>query len=461
VQSRISQAALKVELDAISSLANSGGSSSDIVASGGITTNFSKVIKAISYCSISNDLILERYSVAKSFLDIYTTSVNSLVSASRSQDIVETLNFLSKIGNVELLKNLTQEYISSKQLLYSKVVDEAVSIKSTTRQVRIAKNILPNILFGRNEDIDVLAVGLPVKSIETLRRVDVKTNTNISLTGKEYIELEFSKRNIQFADMVPKSSKIRFSPRLEVVPQFSSALNLSGQIEDFIYLCYDDSSWKPMNLNEAINFINKITGLSYVESTVIVMNHALDSICKLFFNSTVGFSFDEFLIGRKIGRISKEGYDFLNLLLGDENVSKVIPIGDMSIADCIEKNGNIYNVKSFSKLGKDVIDRTDQSTHRLFNLFLSDASFNTERLIEDLIKTNPFERVYCCVLSQEDYVFDKISSYSTKSGRTIVDGLLREKIISQQDEEIKFIEDNFTRRLDADEISVRINLVSN
>jgi hypothetical protein len=261
--------------------------------------------------------------------------------------------------------------------------------------------------------------------------------------------------------MIPKSSKIRFSPRLEVVPQFSDAVNLIGQIEDFIYLCYDESSWQPKNLNEAINFINKITGLSYVESTVIVMNHTLDAICKLFFNSTTGLSFDEFLTGRKIGQISKEGYDFLNLLLSDQNISNVIPIGDMSISDCIEKNNNTYNVKSFSKLGKDVIDKTDQSTHRLFSLLLSDASFNTEKLIEEFAKTNPFERIYCCVLNQDDYVFDKVSSYSSKSGRATVNGLLRGKMISQQEEEIKFIEDDFVRRLDADEISVKINLVSN
>jgi hypothetical protein len=461
VQSRISIDAIKVELGALAAISNSSGTTADIVSSGKITTNFSKIIKAIAYCSISNDLILERYSLAKSFLDIYTTSVNSLISSSQSQDIIESLDILAKIQNIELLKNLTQEYISSKQLLYSKVFNESISIKNSTRQIRVAKNVLKNILDDKNNDVDVICVGLPVKTTEILRRFDSKTNKSISLTGKEYIELEFTKRNVQFSDIVFKSSKIRFSPRLEVIPRFSDSINLNGQIEDFIYLCYEENNWVSKNLNQATTFINKITGLSYVESTVLILNHVIDSICKLTFNVTAGLSFDEFLSNKNNNEISKEGYDFFNLLLSDPVMSEILPTGDMSKEDYLEKNKNSYRLKSFSSLGKDVIDKIDQSTYRLLGLFLGDTSFNAEKFIEELVKTNAFERVYCCILNQDDYVFDKISSYSTKSGRTVVDGLLRDKIVTQTDEEIVFNDDSFMKRLDADEISVKINLVSN
>jgi hypothetical protein len=462
VQARIERGALEVELNSISSLANSTGSGSDIISSGRISSNFSEIIKAMCYCSISNDLVCERFSVAKTYLDIYTTSVTSIVSIASSPNTLDALKKLQSLGNLEILKNLSQEYISSKQFLYTRVFGEPLSIKPTTRLVRIALNVLTSVLSSKNDDTDVIITGLPIKSIETLRRINPSTSPGLNVSDKEYIELEFTKRNVQFSDLIQKSSKVRFSQRLEVIPQFTDATNLTGQAEDFLYLCYEDGNWAPKSFSEAAIFINSITGLSYVDSTVIVMNHIIDAMCKLLFGSLVGFSIEEFMSSDNIIELSQEGLNLLNSMLNDINISKVIPCGQLQQSEYVEKlNGNLYKLKNFAELDKDSINKTDQSTHRLFSLFLSDPIFSTEFFLSKLIETGPFERVYCSLLNQEDYIFDNVSSYSTRSGRANLDGLIRLKILEQKDNESKFIDNNFVNRLDADEISVRINLVSN
>lgn len=465
VQSRINVNDLLAERRALDAIATTEGTVAEIISTTQITPSFSNILKAISYCSTSNDLIIERYSVLKAFVEMYTTSVASLTNAVSSNETKKIVNSLKTAGKLEILNNLTLEYISSKQLSLIKDFEDPITVRYSTRTSRIANNIISLLLGAPNvKDFDVITIGIPVKGVEVLRRVDSNSIVDLDKSGRgEYVEIELSKRDIQFSDIVRKPVKIRFTPFLEVIPQFTTSLDMITSFEDFTFLCYFDKRWNQLHLSDAVNFVSNKTGLEYADSVVVVINHIVDALCKLSMKSLSSIMIEDLTSTRVKNEISKGGYDFFKNILKDQVSGRMLPTGDMNDGEYLYRNeASNYSLKMFSELGKNVIDKTDQPTHRLLSSFLNDPIFYYENEFSAASSTPPFERVYCCAVSTNDFEIDRTLSYSIESAKAMISGLIRSGLMVDDGASLKYVKENGkVARLIADEISAKINLVSN
>jgi hypothetical protein len=172
--------------------------------------------------------------------------------------------------------------------------------------------------------------------------------------------------------------------------------------------------------------------------------------------------FENLISTKKRNSISKSGYEFLTNIKSDQIVGSILPTGDMNEDDYLFKDNENYSFKMFSELGKNVIDKTDQSTHRLLTSFINDPIFSYENELNDLTSTSAFERIYCFVVSSNDFEIDRELSYSIESARTMISGLLRSSLMVDDGTTLKYVkEEGKMSRLIADEMSVKINLVSN
>jgi hypothetical protein len=465
VQTRIKVNDLLAERRSLDAIATAEGTVADIIANTIITPSFASILKAISYCSTSNDLTIERYSVLNSFVEMYTTAVASLTNTVSSNEIKKIVSSLKATGRLDVLNNLTLEYISSKQLSLIKDFEDPITVRYPTRTSRVANNIISILLGSPNiKDFDIITVGVPVKSVEVLRRVHSSSTVSLDKSGRgEYIEIELSKRDIQFSDIVRKPVKIRFTPFLEVVPQFTTSLDMISSFEDFTFLCYFDKKWNQLQLSDAVNFVINKTGLEYSDSVVIVINHIVDALCKLSMKSLSSINIEDLTSTRIKNEISKGGYDFFKNILRDQISGEMLPTGDMNDDEYLYKNiGSNYSLKMFSELGKNVIDKTDQPTHRLLSSFLNDPIFYYENEFNSISATPAFERIYCCAVSTNDFEIDRILSYSIESAKAMISGLIHSGLMVDDGTTLKYVkEDGKISRLIADEISAKINLVSN
>lgn len=464
VQSRIDVSELMSERRALQTIASSNGTVADIISSATNISKFSDLLKAISYCSTSNDLLIERYSLSKAYVESYTNSVAALTNAVSNKETKKIINALNVNGKLEILDNLTQEYISLKQLSLIKDFENPITVRYPTRISRIANNIISLLLKSPNiSDFDIVTVGVPVKTTETLRRVDSKGITNLDTKGRgEYIEIEMSKRDLQFSDIIRKSPKIRFTPLLEVIPQFSIKLDMISSFEDFTFLCYYDKKWNQHHFSDAVDFVSNKTSLEYVDAVIVTVNHIIDALCKLAVKSLSGIMLENLTSTKVKNEISKQGYSFFKGILTDQIVGNILPVGDMLENEYLNKIDNNYSLKTFSKLGKNVIDKTDQPTHRLLTSLLNDPIFSYENELDELTSTTAFERVYCCVVSSNDFEIDRKLSYSLESAKTMISGLLHSSLMTDDGDSLYYVkEKGKISRLIADEISVKINLVSN
>jgi len=464
VESRIDVEKLLEERRILSVLASSSGTTADIAASTTAITKFSDILKAISYCSTSNDLAIERYCLMKAYVETYTASVSSLTNTISTNEMKKIVNNLKANNKVELLDNLTKEYISLKQLSLIKEFENPITVRYSTRSSRIANNIVSFLLRSPNiKDFDIITVGIPVKSVETLRRVDSKGITDLDISGRgEYLEIEITKRDVQFSDIINKPAKIRFTPLLEVIPQFSIKSDMISSFEDFTFLCYYDKKWNQHQFTDAVTFISNVTGLEYSDSVVIAINHIIDCLCKLTTKSLNGIEFENLTSTKNRNRMSRSGFEFFRSIKSDQIIGNILPLGDMSEEDYLFKDGENYLFKTFSQLGKNVIDKTDQPTHRLFTSFINDPIFSYENELNELTAPAIFERTYCFVLSSNDFEIDRELSYSIESATTMISGLLRSLLMTDNGTTLKYTkEEGKMSRLIAEEMSVKINLVSN
>jgi hypothetical protein len=134
-------------------------------------------------------------------------------------------------------------------------------------------------------------------------------------------------------------------------------------------------------------------------SKVIIFNHIFDAIAKYHIYNKTGIFIDDLLYNKQSVRISKEGKAFFDSV---NSRNRVKALGALDVNEILEDKGDGYYLRKFSELGKNTIDKTDQPTHRLLNLILSDSCFTVESLKRCILSSQPFERIYCIGLSDED-----------------------------------------------------------
>jgi hypothetical protein len=226
-----------------------------------------------------------------------------------------------------------------------------------------------------------------------------------------------------------------------------------SSFEDFTFLCYYDKKWNQHHFSDAVDFVSNKTNLEYADAVIVTINHIIDALCKLAVKSLSGIMLENLTSTKVKNEISKQGYGFFKSTLTDQVVGNILPVGDMLEGEYLNKVGDNYSLKTFSELGKIV---------RLLTSLLNDPIFSYESELDELTSTTAFERVYCCVVSSDDFEIDRKLSYSLESAKTMISGLLRSSLMTDDGDSLEYVkEKGKMSRLMADEISVKINLVSN
>ena len=215
----------------------------------------------MSYCMLSSDLIFERLSVLEAFYTTYSNSIASLSSIKTNQSSLDAVAKVKNYKKDHLLQNLTEDSISYRQFLLDKLVQNPLSSYNKLKLSKIASSVLTKF-FRKMKEVNptVLTVGLPTKSLESLRRSPVDRNTSVNETKKEYVEIEIFKRDMQFSDIMYVPTKVRFCQNLEVIPLFSPGQDPATSASDFTYMCYIDGKWKINTIASAVLFVMGETG---------------------------------------------------------------------------------------------------------------------------------------------------------------------------------------------------------
>ena len=411
-----------------------------------------------------NDILFERYYVIRSYLSSYLSSISGFNDLMKSQDIIDFVQRVKSLNKYDTIKNSSVESSTYRKFLF----DESLNIDNGKylSQYSYLNYITKNIGEIISHSPTILAIGLPEKSIEELRR----SNDMPNFFSDRYIEIEVSKRNLQI-DLPYFTTNIRFFPSLEVIPKISQASidsNASGLgvwaiSKEFDYLIYNSfsNSWEKFNRDQALAIVIENTGLTKSESLAILLNHILDSIYRLV--HYVSFGTDLKMMGSGLDNMmSKSGYDFFKTFsfLGNLYV-------DVTIDQLVEKDNatKSYRILPYSDLKKEVISKIDQSTHRMLTFIMKKFVFKNELIVSSFINQIPFERVYFVGLCSGDFLINNqsISEESNKYQLDIRSNILNQFGIATENNlygYIKFTDKEILGRMISHEFSSRVSLVS-
>lgn len=446
------------------SVAQLEGSINDVINKTKSTTADHRIYNSLGYCEDCSNLIKERHAVARTYLTRYSTAVVSLSNLANSKNAVATIKKLKERGKTNILSDVTLETISAAQLGYLTLRGPA-SMPVQQRLARISESVVSILLkeLAKNDTKNCvyLAVGVPAKSIETLRRAPIARGENdFDIEGKEYIEVEITKRDVQYSDLVMKKTAVRFCPSLSVIPQITSAKNIKEAAFDFLYLCHDGRKWNTNGFTDAIEFVSQKTGLTPSESMIIVYNHVFDSIGKLAVSNLTGASIDEGLSNRNEIILSPGGANFLRKIMSDETVQSAIPIGTLLPGNFLTKSDADYKFVPFSKLSSDIVSRTNESSHRLLQTIATDPVFTYESYYSDITSPTSLERVYMCIVDPDEFEIDKFATVSTTSGKSSYDSLVVAQKIIESKNVSKLLDRKSSGSIDSGEFAIKLSLVT-
>ena len=413
---------------------------------------------------VLNDILFERYHVIRSYLRSYLSSISDFNALMKSQDIIDFVQRVKSLNKYDTIKNSSIESSTYRKFLF----DESVNIENGKylSQYSYLNYITKNIGEIISHSPTILAIGLPEKSIEELRR----SNDIPNFFSERYIEIEVSKRNLQI-DLPYFTTTLRFFPFLEVIPRISqesidsnaSSLGVWEISKEFDYLIYNSSSssWEKFNRDQALTIVIEKTGLTKSESLAILLNHILDSIYRLV--HYVSFGTDLKMVGSGLDNMmSKSGYDFFKTFsfLGNLYV-------DVTIDQLVEKDNatKSYRILPYSDLKKEVISKIDQSTHRMLTFIMKKFVFKNELIVSSFINQIPFERVYFVGLCSGDFLINNqsISEEKNKYQLDIRSNILDQFGIATENSSygyIKFTDKEILGRMISHEFSSRVSLVS-
>jgi len=415
----------------INKLSLHSGPLMEFVQSSVKTPELSKLVGSLRYADRVGEVLKVRYAVMQNFVNTYSAAVATFMNSMSTDTVVKTIANIRKSGSTDVLRDISQEAVSGAQLSAA-YVRGPISLDRTTRQVRIAKR-LSGVLFetfGVQGSLDsfIATVGVPSKSIEVLRRKQRQSSGKMTGNLQEYIEVTFSRQDLQFPDIVTRNVTARFCTRLEAIPTFTTGLSIGDCIKEFTYLCHDGSTWKQRNIAEAIRFVASVTGLDETSSYVVVANHAIDAICRCS-SYAVGIPGSHEIGNLRSTPIISSSAASLALNIMRENRAMMAMMGGLLPGDFLEPVPGGYKFIRFSQLEKQAQRLTNESRHRLLGLVLSDPLFTYESLYNTGNCFNSLERIYNFIIDPDEFVIDKAKTLSTNSGksafeRIVVDGMV-------------------------------------
>ena len=440
------------------------GSINDVIKSLETLNVDKSIFSAIGYCHACTNLVKERVAVVESYVNSYTTAVTNLTSLSTSKTVGDSLKKLRERQALSILSDITVDTVSASQLSFINLRGPA-ALPSQPRMTRISEKVTTALIqdLAKNDSRNsvYIAVGIPAKSLEYMRRSPVaEGEQDFDIEGKEYLEVEVTKRDVQYSDLVMKKTSVRFCPNLTVFPQFTRAANIKEAAFDFIYLCYTGKKWETKSFSDAIEFVKSTTGLTVAESLVIVYNHVFDSVGKLAVMSLTGTSVDENFATRSEAQMTLEGADFYRKVLIDQVVSQALPVDSVLPGSYLVRGESGYTVLPFSRLPSSLVTRTNEPSHRLLYSIASDPLFSYESYYGQSYTPPPFERVYMCLVDPDEFVIDKFATVSTPSGRSSYEYLVAAGKITESEEVANLNDRESSGALDGNEFAVKASLVT-
>jgi len=445
----------------INGLAVHTGSVIDFVQESIKTSELTKLVGALRYADKVTEVLKLRYSVLQNFINTYSSAVATFMSSMTSDSVQKTASNIRKTSSTGVLRDISQEAVSGAQqtAMYSR---GPLSLDISSRQVRIAKRLasLLYATFDTQDSLDsfIATVGIPSKTIEVLRRHQRQTAGKMTGNLQEYIEVTFSRQDIQFPDVVLRNVSVRFCPRLDVVPTFTVGASLSDCIKEFTYLCHDGTSWKRSTVSEAISFVSSVTGLDETAAYVVVTNHAIDAISRSA-SYAIGIPVSHEIanvLSKPI--ISTVGAN-IALRIMKENRAMGSMMGNLLPGDFLRQVTGGFEFKRFTELEPGAQKLTNESRHRLLGVALADPIFTYESTYNIGNTFSPFERSYNCIIDPDEFVIDKKRTLSTVSGKTAFDRIVSDGLVDVYDDVAVFRDTASTSLINGAVYATKVDLV--
>jgi len=427
----------------------------------GYTTD-TTLFDSLRYAENVTETTKNRWAVLQNFLSSYSSAVSELVSLSSNQSITDSVSKIVSKGESSLLSEITYETVTNSQLVALKMRGP-LKLDRRIRQYRTALSCVPLFLKGYTYesalDSVVACVGIPARTLEFLRR-KYQSDENISAPlGKEYVEITFTKQDIQFPDLVLRSATYRFCPVLEVALQPTTGTNVQTAMNDFLYLCHNGSEWESKSLSDALDFVMESTGLDELSSYVVIVNHVIDALCNLtnFALGSLDSSESTATPGERV--ISSQAAELL-LKMMKSSVGSLLPRGRLRPGDFLKSTTEGYRFIRFSSLNPGVISLTNESNHRLLGQIVTDPLFTAENLYSLNNCFVPFERMYNCVIDPDEFVIDKSNTMATSGGRATFDLLVSQGAIDVYPDVAVFKEGTAAKILEGSTYATKVDLVT-
>jgi hypothetical protein len=404
----------------------------------------------------------ERYAAARQYFDSYISNVDEALAAVNNEKSLTASSIEIYGSNNTGYSSLSSEMISAMKLNVElsrpplKMDYKSAESQAAPTYLNPFRDYL--VSLGRENSI-IAAVGLPSLTIQNLKS-DASAKYGIPFKELErngYVDITFFKRNTQFSEAIFTDTKFSFYPRLHVIalPNEVYQEDFLSTSDSFYFFVYEDSTWKAVTKGYAIQFVLAATGFeTEEEAAIIVNNHIIDAVCKSALRNIGNVSLDEMIaVAPRTTVITQEGLDFLTTFLNLPQALRIISESGLSLGDFFRPVSGGYEFIPFSELRPEILIRTDEPTHRLLQIVVSDPIFSYENYYLSSSNFTPFERIYCCLIDPEldfdcetELLEADVLNYLTTNG--ILEG---SKFLPAK---------NSSQRLDMDEIILSVGISS-
>jgi len=352
----------------------------------------------------------ERYAAARQYFDSYISNVDEALAAVNNEKSLTASSIEIYGSNNTGYSSLSSEMISAMKLNVElsrpplKMDYKSAESQAAPTYLNPFRDYL--VSLGRENSI-IAAVGLPSLTIQNLKS-DASAKYGIPFKELErngYVDITFFKRNTQFSEVIFTDTKFSFYPRLHVIalPNEVYQEDFLSTSDSFYFFVYEDFTWKAVTKGYAIQFVLAATGFeTEEEATIIVNNHIIDAVCKSALRNIGNVSLDEMIaVAPRTTVITQEGLDFLTTFLNLPQALRIISESGLSLGDFFRPVSGGYEFIPFSELRPEILIRTDEPTHRLLQIVVSDPIFSYENYYLSSSNFTPFERIYCCLIDPE------------------------------------------------------------
>jgi len=263
------------------------------------------------------------------------------------------------------------------------------------------------------------------------------TGYSISVTDESsFVDISISKKDTQFSELEFSKMSFSFYPYIHCIalPQ-EDYDNLESTLDSLLFFKYEESSWICCSKSDATEFLSSRTGLLGSDADKVIKNHMVDAICKSAMRILGGISVDEMLTKYNMPKMTQAGFDLFAKILALPEASKYISPRGLQLGDFMRQVDGQYEFIPFSELDPRIVSRTDEPTHRLLQILVTDPVFNYENYYSEFENIPSFERVYFVLFDPDEfYIVEEVAGFQKEILDLLeLDGLVTEVTVQVSD----------------------------